>query len=122
VASVNLDYEINLNKKFENIENFNPFHWLNLPMKTGYPFVVFYYQSLPQLLYEGEINTFVIENEFTSWRENFTDIEKPEVKEYLEEVLLKNDNKYYEAITDELFIGDEEIKLKKGNLYKITFS
>lgn len=120
VASVNLDYEINLKLRFRNLEKYNPFHWLKIPLKNEFPFIVFYYQTSPQLLYEGEVSSYVIENEFSSWRENFTDIEKPEIKEYLKEVLLDNTGKYFEAITDEIFFDGKIIQMKKGNLYKIT--
>ena len=113
-ASVNLDYEKNLDKAFQKIDNVSPFNWLKTDKDVYYSFVVFYYQKYPQLSYEGILNNFVIQHEFSNWRKDFTDMDSENVKEKLEEISKEIDQRYFQALED------YSTEIKKGILYKIT--
>lgn len=116
-ASVNLDYEEDLFKVLTNIEDGNPFKWLEIVTsgveKTGnddidklteleknkYPFLVFYYQSIPQYLYEGKLSSESLLNEFRNWYKELME-EKQERR--------KNTNSYFDGIY--IAVDDGELK------------
>ena len=64
---VNLDYEKEILKKFKELKGFHPFSWLKIPQKIKYPFIIFYYENLPQFIYEGVLSTSNIKKEFSQW-------------------------------------------------------
>ena len=116
-ASVNLDYEEDLFKVLTKIEDGNPFKWLEIVTsgveKTGdgdidklkeleknkYPFLVFYYQTIPQYLYEGRLSSDSLLNEFRNWYKELME-EKQERR--------KNTNSYFDGIY--IAVDDGELK------------
>ena len=137
-ASVNLDYEEDLFKVLTKIEDGNPFKWLEIVTsgveKTGdddidklkeleknkYPFLVFYYQSIPQYLYEGRLSSDSLLNEFRNWYKELME-EKQERR--------KNTNSYFDGIyiavdDGELKNSDDvddpkNFKFNKGEIFRI---
>jgi len=67
--------------------------------KNKYPFLVFYYQSIPQYLYEGRLSSDSLLNEFRNWYKELME-EKQERR--------KNTNSYFDGIY--IAVGDGELK------------
>ena len=137
-ASVNLDYEEDLFKVLTKIEDGNPFKWLEIVTsgveKTGdddidelkeleknkYPFLVFYYQSIPQYLYEGKLSSESLSNEFRNWYKELME-EKQERR--------KNTNSYFDGIYIAVDDGQlknsladddpKNFKFNKGEIFRI---
>ena len=137
-ASVNLDYEEDLFKVLTKIEDGNPFKWLEIVTsgveKTGdddidklteleknkYPFLVFYYQTIPQYLYEGRLSSDSLLNEFRNWYKELME-EKQERR--------KNTNSYFDGIyiavddgelKNSLKVDDpKNFKFNKGEIFRI---
>ena len=137
-ASVNLDYEEDLFKVLTKIEDGNPFKWLEIVTsgvektrdddidelkeleKNKYPFLVFYYQSIPQYLYEGRLSSDSLLNEFRNWYKELME-EKQERR--------KNTNSYFDGIYIAVDDGElknsladddpENFKFNKGEIFRI---
>lgn len=118
-GAVNLDYEKKLDEAFARISKNSPFYWMKTNSEYYYPFILFYYKTIPHMSYEGVLNSYVITHEFSNWREDFTDIDDTRTKKALREDLIITKDKYYEAVKDDLFFG---INLEKGKMYKITIN
>lgn len=81
-GSINLDYEVGLRESLQNIEVGNPFKWMEIVEtskggeKLKYPFVVFYYQGIPQYLYEGLMSSTSLVNQFSDWYKDLMEMEE----------------------------------------------
>jgi len=126
-GSINLDYERDLLATFENIETGNPFKWLQIVPGDKYPFIIFYYQGLPQYIYEGRMKSENLVSEFKNWYKTLM-VDKDESKEKK----LDQENGIYLAITDgkiEYTYVDNtyspnkktEFKYLRGDIFKVIF-
>ena len=126
-GSINLDYEQDLLATFENIETGNPFKWLQIVPGEKYAFMVFYYQGLPQYLYEGRIKSENLIGEFKNWY-NTLMIDKDDSRENK----LDRDNGIYISIadgeinytyTDNTYSPNKKsiFKYYKGDIFKVVF-
>ena len=100
---VNLDLEKEVEVNFQNMENANPFTWAKIEefrdssgnnKFSKEPFILFYYQTLPQFNYEGVVDSVAIKKEFKNWRKDLIEIENKEIKKEI------NQDGYYTAIKD----------------------
>ena len=96
---VNLDLEKNIEETFREMIPTNPFAWakieeLNAGAFSKEPFILFYYQSLPQLNYEGIVDSEVIKEDFKNWRKELMEVENKETRK---EINLQG---YYVALKD----------------------
>ena len=127
-ASVNLDYESELYRSFKNISLGNPFKWLEIVEGENYPFIVFYYQGVPQFIYEGIMNSKSLINEFSEWYSDLMENKKEDRNTKLEDkngiYLAIDDNniKYYDkqgfSPTEE---NKKEFSFIKGEIFRVTF-
>lgn len=106
---VNLDLEKGIEETFKSMDSKNPFAWADT-RNSKEAFILFYYQSLPQINYEGIVDSNTIKEEFKNWRKELMELE---VKE--------QDNKipkdgYYKAMQD----GYPDPEIKKGKVYWIS--
>ena len=87
------------------MENANPFTWAKIeqfvdpgpPIDIIFskePFILFYYQTLPQFNYEGVVDSVAIKKEFKKWRKDLFEIENKEIKKEISQ------DGYYTAIKD----------------------
>lgn len=113
---VNLDLEKEVEENFQNMENANPFTWVKIEKfkdSTGAekfskePFILFYYQTLPQFNYEGVVDSDAIKKEFKKWRKDLIEIENKEIKKEI------NHDGYYTAIKDDIPVAG----VKAGKTY-----
>ena len=88
--------------------------------KNKYPFLVFYYQSIPQYLYEGKLSSESLLNEFRNWYKELME-EKQERR--------KNTNSYFDGIYIAVDDGQlknsledddpKNFKFNKGEIFRI---
>ena len=146
LGCVNLDYESDLDTSFRNVEDGNPFKWLQIvdrferEIREGeereireerkrikYPFIVFYYQSIPQYIYEGNLTSDNLINEFNTW---YTDL--VENKQESRADVFDLQNGIYLAVGSDSFINnlanyylseDEKIdntfNFEKGEIFRV---
>jgi len=124
-GSINLDYEIGLRESLQNIEVGNPFKWMEIveTSKDGeelkYPFVVFYYQGIPQYLYEGLMSSTSLVNQFSDWYKDLMEMEEERGNK------LDDKNGIYIAVDDYqisyYYDGEKLFKFNKGDIFRITF-
>lgn len=164
LGCVNLDYESDLDTSFRNIEDGNPFKWLQIVDRSvteiveeekdeigeegrelgeiaegegreikeerktiKYPFIVFYYQSIPQYIYEGNLTSDNLINEFNTW---YTDL--VENKQESRADVFDLQNGIYLAVGSDSFINnlanyylseDEKIdntfNFEKGEIFRV---
>ena len=116
---VNLDLEKRIEENFRTIENANPFTWAKIEQfqdSTGAekfskePFMLFYYQTLPQFNYEGVVDSVAIKKEFKKWRKDLFEIENKEIKKEISQ------DGYYTAIKDNFPVDG----VKAGKTYWIN--
>ena len=126
-GSVNLDYETELLKTLENISKDvqlgHPFKWISVKSGSEDPFILFYYQTLPQLVYGGVLNKDTVKNEFTEWYPQI--VEKDRMNKEEKEKFLQDG--YYMAVSDSPPGGwkddnNNEMKWKKGDIFKFEFT
>ena len=117
---VNLDSEPEILKTFQVLNGLNPFSWAKIEIdpvtKTfeTYPFIIFYYNTLPQFLYEGLVDSETIKLEFKNWRKELVELENKESVETKERDLSREG--YFIALQD-----DKPVKgVVKGNTYWIS--
>ena len=117
---VNLDSEPEILKSFQILNGLNPFSWAKIELdpvtKTfeTYPFIIFYYNTLPQFLYEGLVDSRTIKSEFKNWRKELIEVENKEIIEIKEKELTKEG--YFTALQD-----DKPIKgVVKGMTYWVS--
>ncbi len=101
---VNLDSEPEILKTFQVLNGLNPFSWAKIEIdpvtKTfeTYPFIIFYYNTLPQFLYEGMVDSRTIKSEFKNWRKELIEVENKEMIEIKSKELTKEG--YFTALQD----------------------
>lgn len=117
---VNLDSEAEILKTFQVLNGLNPFSWAKIEIdpvtKTfeTYPFIIFYYNTLPQFLYEGLVDSRTIKSEFKNWRKELIEVENKEMIEIKSKELTKEG--YFTALQD-----DKPIKgVVKGMTYWVS--
>ena len=120
-GSVNLDYETSLFESFRNIEIGNPFKWLQIVGDKKYPFMVFYYQTLPQYMYEGRVTSQMITSEFRKWYQELMEDEEEnrERKDFQDGIYMAVTDGEKEYYSD--FFKDEKKKFiyRKGEIFKV---
>ena len=120
-GSVNLDYETSLFESFRNIEIGNPFKWLQIVRDKKYPFMVFYYQTLPQYMYEGRVTSQMITSEFRKWYQELMEDEEEnrERKDFQDGIYMAVTDGEKEYYSD--FFKDEKKKFiyRKGEIFKV---
>ena len=120
-GSVNLDYETSLFESFRNIEIGNPFKWLQIVGDKKYPFMVFYYQTLPQYMYEGRVTSQMITSEFRKWYQELMEDEEEnrERKDFQDGIYMAVTDGEKEYYSD--FLKDEKKKFiyRKGEIFKV---
>jgi hypothetical protein len=120
-GSVNLDYETSLFESFRNIEIGNPFKWLQIVGDKKYPFMVFYYQTLPQYMYEGRVTSQMITSEFRKWYQELMEDkeENRERKDFQDGIYMAVTDGEKEYYSD--FFKDEKEKFiyRKGEIFKV---
>ena len=118
-GSVNLDYEVGLKESLQNIEPGNPFKWMEIVEKLKYPFVVFYYQGIPQYLYEGLMSSTSLVNQFSDWYKDLMEMEEERGNK------LDDKNGIYIAVDDHqikyYYSKEETFEFNKGEIFRITF-
>lgn len=123
---VNLDLEDKILKAFQEMNGLNPFSWAKIEgieETTGnstqityekYPFIIFYYNSLPQFMYEGIVSSETIKSEFLNWRKEIIEMDNREIRE-IKEKKIKRDG-YFKALEDNKpFQG-----IQKGKIYWLS--
>ena len=120
-GSVNLEYETSLFESFGDIEIGNPFKWLQIVRDKKYPFMVFYYQTLPQYMYEGRVTSQMITSEFRKWYQELMEDEEEnrERKDFQDGIYMAVTDGEKEYYTD--FLKDEKKKFiyRKGEIFKV---
>jgi hypothetical protein len=120
-GSVNLDFETSLFESFRNIEIGNPFKWLQIVGDKKYPFMVFYYQTLPQYMYEGRVTSQMITSEFRKWYQELMEDkeENRERKDFQDGIYMAVTDGEKEYYSD--FFKDEKEKFiyRKGEIFKV---
>ena len=117
---VNLDMEKEVLETFREMTGLNPFSWCkiesdssNPPRYGEYPFIIFYYNTLPQFMYEGVIDSETIKLEFRNWRKELIELENKDIED-LKKIDLSKEG-YFTALAD-----NKPIKgLVKGKSYWI---
>jgi hypothetical protein len=120
-GSVNLDYETSLFESFGDIEIGNPFKWLQIVGDKKYPFMVFYYQTLPQYMYEGRVTSQMITSEFRKWYQELMEDkeENRERKDFQDGIYMAVTDGEKDYYSD--FFKDEKKKFiyRKGEIFKV---
>lgn len=116
-AYVNLDLEKEIEKTFQSFNGLNPFVWARIEKdSTGEyeknPFIIFYYQSIPQFLYEGIVQAEVIKEQLQNWRKEAIQIQEEDAKKNV----YNSKESYYVALEDNY----PKPGIIKGKTYKIT--
>ena len=121
-AFVNLNSEPDILKTFQIMNGLNPFSWAKIELdpvtKTfeTYPFIIFYYNTLPQFMYEGAVDSNTIKLEFKNWRKELIEIENKEMIKIKERELTREG--YFTALEDD----KPEKGIVKGQTYWISVS
>jgi len=122
-AYVNLDMETDILETFKEMTGLNPFSWCKIesdnntpPNYQKYPFIIFYYNTLPQFMYEGTINSETIKLEFKNWRKELIKIENDELQK-LKKINLTKEG-YFTALENDKPIPG----LVKGRTYWVEVS
>jgi hypothetical protein len=115
---VNLDLETGVLELFRSFKAVNPFVWCRIEKeKDDYlkiPFILFYYDTLPQFMYEGVVDSRIISKEFKNWRTELRELENEELKDRQKLEMRKEG--YYTALKD-----DYPVKgIVQGKTYFIT--
>ena len=117
---VNLDSESKILETFQELNGLNPFSWAKIEpdpvTKTfeKYPFIIFYYNTLPQFMYEGAVDSQTIKTEFKNWRTELIEVENKEIIEIKKRELTKEG--YFIALED-----DKPVKgIVKGTTYWLS--
>ena len=116
-AYVNLDIEKEIEKTFQTFNGLNPFVWARIEKDDfgdyeKIPFIIFYYQSIPQFLYEGVVQAEVIKKQLENWRKDAIEIQQ---KDTLKKAYNSKES-YYVALEDNV----PQIGIVKGKTYKVT--
>ena len=117
---VNLDSEPEILKTFQVMNGLNPFSWAKIEFDPisrtfeKYPFIIFYYNTLPQFMYEGAVDSQTIKLEFKNWRKELIEIENKEMIKIKERELTKEG--YFTALQDDKPI----MGIVKGTTYWIS--
>ena len=115
---VNLDLEKKIETTFQTMTGLNPFSWARIE-RDAYgnfiknPFILFYYHSIPQVMYEGVVDALTIRKEFSGWRKELVEMENDEFQQMKKKIVAREG--YYECLEDNL----PEQGMQKGNHYYI---
>ena len=114
---VNLDLEKEILKTFQKMTGLNPFSWAKIEEDyEGYPFIIFYYNSLPQFIYEGTVDSTTIKLEFKNWRKELIEMENKDLEE-VKNKEIKREGYFVALENDKPFKG-----IVKGKTYWVIVS
>ena len=117
---VNLDLDKKVLKTFQTMNGLNPFYWARIEQDKDTdeffksPFIIFYYHSLPQFMYEGTVDSNTIKREFKNWRKELVELENKELKGARKKEITREG--YFTALEDD----QPQVGMKKGKTYYIT--
>ena len=117
---VNLDLEKEVREIFRNIDDGNPFSWTKIEKNevsgvySREPFIIFYYQTMPQIMYEGVVSSDAIKKEFKTWRTKLKEIENKEIQKTRTKVVFQEG--YYMCLNDNI----PYVRMRKGKYYYVT--
>ena len=125
-GAINLNYETDLKDNFTtpNIKLGNPFKWMEIVPGENYPFLAFYYQGIPQSIYEGVVKSDLIINEFKNWYSNLEEQEQDE----RENLYKKFKDGTYSAVHNGSINYMDQTNISrrfdylKGDLFNVTFT